>query len=80
VDPVVVHINRGPGPVKEVLRTPLGPRWCFRCRARAEFFTVVHAYDCDPRDDYYGPWPSIECEHGHDDGDLFPGRVRTWEA
>jgi len=75
-----LHINGGPGPVKEVKRMALGSRWCFRCRARAEFVTIVRAYDCAPEVDYYGPWASIECEHGHDDGDLFPGRFREWEA
>lgn len=76
----IVHINFGPGPAKEVMRAALGERYCYRCRRRRPFFTIVYAYDCPPEDDYYGPWPAVECADGHEDGDLFPGRVRTWEA
>jgi hypothetical protein len=74
----VIHINRGPGPVKEVARKALGERYCFRCRQRREFVVITLAYDCNPMDDYYGPWGVVECEHGHADGDLFPGRWRVW--
>lgn len=76
---MILHINRGPGPVEEVSREPMPERWCFRCRARVAFLTVIYRYDVAPSDDYYGPWAVIRCEHGHDDGDLFPGRVRVWD-
>jgi hypothetical protein len=38
---------------------------------------TIHAPD-DPVS-YYGPHASIECEHGHSDGDIFPGRIREWD-
>jgi hypothetical protein len=52
------------------------PRWCFYCRKQVAFTRRIHV----PVDrmSYYGPHGSIECENGHDDGDLFPGRWREW--
>lgn len=75
----VPHINWGPGPVVVFKRESLGERWCFRCRRRVEFVQLAKRYDCDPLEDYYGPWGVIECiPHSHDDGDLFPGQYRMW--
>ena len=51
-------------------------RWCFVCRKRVPFTLTLHT-PVDPMS-YYGPHATIECEHGHTDGDLFPGRVREW--
>jgi hypothetical protein len=53
-----------------------GVRWCFLCRKRAPFTLTVHV-PTDPMS-YYGPHASIECERGHNNGDLFPGRIREW--
>lgn len=77
LDGVVGTICR-PGAMREVVRRPDGEaRWCFRCRARREFFFVVRS---EVEISYYGPHPSIRCSEGHLDGDLFPGRVREWEG
>jgi hypothetical protein len=72
-----VHINRGPGAVKELSRTDVGVCWCFGCRKRLRYEYVVHAYDCDPMDDWYGPWGTYECTGCGDDRALFPGRERV---
>jgi hypothetical protein len=65
--------------VVEAKREALGDRWCFQCRKRVPFVLVVKRYDCEPHEDPYGPWGSIQCEQrGHDDGDMFPGRYRVW--
>ena len=56
-------------------RVACGVAWCFQCRARVEFETVIRAPDGPS---YYGPSPSVECPRGHVDGDLFPGRIREW--
>lgn len=53
-----------------------GLRWCFRCRKRVTFTRTVHV-PTDPMS-YYGPHTTIECERGHGNGDLFPGRWREW--
>jgi hypothetical protein len=77
----VLHINRGPGPVIVTKRENIGERFCFCCRKRVEFEQLAMKYDCDPMDDYYGPWGAIKCvSRGHADGDLFPGRFRVWGA
>lgn len=57
--------------------TDAGERWCFDCRKRRQFTKRVHV----PVDElsYYGPHITMACEKGHEDGDLFPGRVREWE-
>lgn len=73
-----LHVNRGPGPVLEVKREPAGERWCFGCRQRLMYELVVKRYDCDPLDDWYGPWPALECVRCHKDRALFPGYERTW--
>jgi hypothetical protein len=76
---MTLHMNLGPGPVKEVKRWSLGERWCFHCRRRTEFRQRTLRYDCDPLEDFYGPWGTIECERcEEDDADLFPGRFRIW--
>lgn len=72
----MIHILRIPTHV--VSRRADGqPRWCFSCRKRVGFVRTVHMPD-DPMS-YYGPHAEIRCEHGHFDGDLFPGRTREWE-
>lgn len=64
-------------PMRVYSQRPDGERFCFVCRKRVAFtFTVM--VPTDP-ESYYGPSPSVECENGHWDGDLFPGRHRTWE-
>jgi hypothetical protein len=72
---VSLHILRVP--TRVVSQRPDGERWCFQCRKRVPFTLTIHT----PVDvgSYYGPHASIECERGHDDGDLFPGRSREWE-
>lgn len=75
----VVHINRGPGPVVEARRESIGVRWCFGCRKRLEYELVVYRYDCDPLEDWYGPWRAYECTVCHEDHLLFPGYERVWE-
>lgn len=74
-----LHVNWGPGPAVDMKREGIGERWCFICRKRREYEFVVKRYDCDPIDDYYGPWPAYECTHCHKDGLLFPGYERVWE-
>jgi hypothetical protein len=69
-----LHILRTP--MKEIHREEIGERWCFVCRKRVQFLYLVHA-TVEPS--YYDPNPSIECERGHSDGDLFPGRIREWD-
>jgi hypothetical protein len=73
---VTLHIHRVPTHVVS-RRTLPGQRWCFVCRKRVDFTMTIHAPD-DPVS-YYGPHASIECEHGHSDGDIFPGRIREWD-
>lgn len=74
-----LHVNWGPGPVVVYHRRPEGERYCFGCRKRVEFEFLAMRYDCDPMDDYYGPWGAIKCvPRGHLDGDMFPGRFRIW--
>lgn len=53
------------------------PRWCFVCR-KVVPFTLTITVPVDPMS-YYGPTPTVACEHGHGDGDLFPGRFREWD-
>ena len=64
--------------MEEIRRWPEGIKWCFECRKRVEFFRVVMA----PVDQisYYGPNFSMDCEHGHNNGDMFPGNERGWDA
>lgn len=71
-----VHICRGPELEVVVDKTDGEPRWCFVCRKHVEFRFTVEA----PKEQsYWGPVPSIQCVHGHTDGDLFPGRAREWK-
>lgn len=72
---VTLHIHRVPTEVRS--ETDNGVRWCFYCRKRVRFIFRVHV-PVDPMS-YYGPHGSIKCEHGHHDGDCFPGTVREWE-
>lgn len=71
---VAIHIHRVPTHVAAT--RDLGVRWCFACRERVPFAQIVHKPD-DPMS-YYGPHASVECEHGHNDGDCFPGTQREW--
>lgn len=69
----VLHV-----PTKIISEKPNGEaRWCFICRKRVAFTITIHA-PIDPMS-YYGPHASIKCEHGHHDGDCFPGTYREWE-
>ena len=61
----------------DIHRESDGTRWCFVCRAPTEFEYVVTA-TVEPS--YYDPTSSIQCPHGHIDGDLFPGRTRELDA
>jgi hypothetical protein len=71
-----LHIHRVPTHL--VSSKPDGqPRWCFYCRKRVNFIREIHAPD--DKMSYYGPHAVIRCDHGHHDGDLFPGRFREWE-
>lgn len=69
-----IHILRIP--MKLIRSRDDGERWCFVCRKRVRFLYEIHA-PIDPMS-WYGPNPSIKCEHGHLDGDCFPGREREW--
>jgi hypothetical protein len=55
----------------------LGEKWCFACRRRVRFTLRIMA----PVDvwSWYEPHPTVKCERGHFDGDLFPGYVRGVE-
>ena len=65
-------------PVEEIYRESIGERWCFICRARREFWYLVHA---PVGLSYYGPNPSIRCGTcGQVDGDCGFGRSREWEG
>jgi hypothetical protein len=64
------------GARKEIHRESLGVKWCFCCRKRVEMILTVTA-SVEPG--YYDPNPAVRCEHGHPDGDLFPGYEREWE-
>lgn len=63
-------------PMEERKRESDGERWCFYCHKRREFLFIVTA---PIGISYYGPNPSIRCSVcDTSDGDLFPGRERTW--
>lgn len=70
----VIHIHRVPTRVHS--QHDHGVHWCFRCRKRIPFTRTVHT-PTDPMS-YYGPHVTVECERGHDNGDLFPGWIREW--
>lgn len=55
-------------------RKSMGQRWCFRHRARHEFFRVARVPDGLS---YYGPSVSIEGPT-RECTDLFPGWMREW--
>ncbi len=75
-DGTKVHINVGPKMV-ESKRESQGVKWCFKCRARQEFWLIIR-HPAEPS--YYGPDATIACgECDTSDGDLFPGIVREWE-
>jgi hypothetical protein len=72
---VTLHVLRVP--TRVLSQRPDGePRWCFVCRKRVEFMLTVHT-PTDPLS-YYGPHADIKCEHGHLNGDCFPGTYREW--
>jgi hypothetical protein len=76
-----VTICHGPT-MEEASRTPMGVKWCFKCRSRNEFQWIVIAPVIDWNNEasiaaaYWGPVAHSECgrckKHG---GELFPG----WE-
>lgn len=76
---IQVHVFRGPQ-MEEASRTPMGTKWCFKCRTRAEFTWIVKAPVIDWDDDNsiaaatIGPYAHSECgnckQHA---GELFPG-------
>jgi len=75
-DTIRLHIHRVP--TEKVRDEPHDdPRWCFVCRKRVSFRFEVHA-PIDPMS-YYGPHAVVRCEHGHADGDCFPGTWREWD-
>lgn len=62
----------------ELVRKPMGEKWCFGCRKRVEHFYVVMA----PVDiySYYGPTPpQFLCSTCGKDRTLFPGYEREWD-
>lgn len=56
-------------------RESMGERWCFHCRKRHEFFSVLMVPDGPS---YYDPHISIDGPTD-DCTDLFPGWSRTWD-
>lgn len=64
--------------MREHTREPHGvTRWCFVCHKHCDFELVITVPDGPS---YYGPNARIECVACKtNDGDLFPGRYRTWE-
>lgn len=60
------------GPIRVLDTDDAGVRWCFRCRKRRQF-TDTWTTDDNP---WYEPTMTRRCEHGHTDGDLFPGWSR----
>lgn len=65
--------------LKEVSRRYDGNRWCFRCCDPRAFEFVISA-PVGPMS-YYGPTFSVQCAScGLVDGDLFPGRSRSWDT
>lgn len=72
---MTLHILRVPTHV--TFERDDGSRWCFYCRKHVGFIYRVHTPD-DPMS-YYGPHPSLTCEHGHLDGDCFPGTWHEWD-
>jgi hypothetical protein len=71
-----VHVLRTP--MTEYSRTPMGERWCFRCRKRRNFSWVVLVPTDSPS--YYSPTAHMVCETCREkDTDLFPGWERTFD-
>lgn len=70
----------GSGPMEETARRPDGEtRWCFKCRARRDFFQVIHSPTTE-EGWWWGPVNSIRCGTCNKaDGDCFPGTYREWE-
>ena len=76
-----VTICRGPE-MHEVKRWDEGIHWCFVCRKRVQFWQIVKApsmEDLIAWMGFYSHSRTIECERGHLNGDLFPGRWREWD-
>lgn len=89
-----VIVCRGPK-LTEFKRWDEGVHWCFTCRKRVQFWQIVRKARDEDIEASLGFWThtcepylkcdqdlerfSIECEHGHLDGDLFPGRSREWD-
>ena len=78
---VEVIICRGPK-MTEFKRWDEGVHWCFTCRKRVQFWQIVRKASNEDAEASLGFWSytrGIECERGHPDGDLFPGRTREWD-
>ena len=76
-----VVVCRGPK-MTEFKRWDEGVHWCFTCRKRVQFWQILRKASYEDILATYGFWThsrSIECELGHLDGDLFPGRSREWD-
>lgn len=80
-----VVICHGPQ-MEKTSRDPMGVKWCFKCRKRAEFAWIVLSPVIDWNDEasiaaaMWGPTAFSECgnckRHG---GELFPGWTYRWE-
>lgn len=69
-------------PMTERKRWDEGVMWCFHCRKRVQFWQVLLVASKEAIEASMGFWTHtrrIECEHGHLNGDLFPGRWREWD-
>lgn len=65
--------------MRESSRTSEGVKWCFTCRARHEFWSIIEV-PTTLEGWYWGPTARVECEKCHTvDGDCFPGTYREWE-
>lgn len=76
-----VIICRGPE-MTEHKRWDEGVLWCFQCRKRVQFWQIVKVASREDIEATMGFWThsrTIECERGHVNGDLFPGRWREWD-
>ncbi len=76
-----VTICHGPE-MTEHKRWDEGVLWCFQCRKRVQFWQVLRVASIEDIIATMGFWThdrTMECERGHVDGDLFPGRSREWD-
>lgn len=77
--PPIETITVCTGPKMKTTETKnLGRRYCFYCKGYATFYLRISS-PIDPEASlgfYAEPITEMVCEHGHSDGDLFPGRTR----